>query len=230
MRLALAVAGDSGHPHDLAGPHLQGHVLDRLPAVMAGHGEAGHGQHRASRLVRGRPAIQVHLPAGHVPGDLGGVGIVGDQIGHRPTVPEHGHPVGQGHHLPELVGDEQDGAPGIAQAPDDLEQLVPFLRGEHGGGLVEDQDPSIPVERLEDLHPLQNTYRQRLDHRLRVNRQAVAFRPAHPPAPHRPPGRSCPSGSAHPETPRCRPRSRPGRAGRPGGPFRVHHGWHRAPR
>ena len=59
--------------------------------------------------------------------------------------------------------------------PDDLEQLVPLLGGEHRGGLVQDEDLGIPVQGFEDLHPLQHSYREGLDHRSRVDRQPVSL-------------------------------------------------------
>ena len=54
-----------------------------------------------------------------------------------------------------------------------VEQLVGLLRGEHGGRLVQDQQVDVAGERLDDLDPLLDADRQVLDHRVRVDRQAV---------------------------------------------------------
>ena len=63
-------------------------------------------------------------------------------------------PVGDGHHLAELVADEHDAASVGGHRPERPEQLVDLLRGEDGGRLVHDQDPGAAVEELEDLDPL----------------------------------------------------------------------------
>ena len=57
-------------------------------------------------------------------------------------------------HLVELVRDEEDGEPLGLELAQVVEQLVDLLRHEHGGGLVEDEDPGAAVEDLEDLDPL----------------------------------------------------------------------------
>lgn len=62
--------------------------------------------------------------------------------------------VGDLHHLPQLVGDEDDGVPGLRELADGVEELLALLRGEHRGGLVEDEDFRPAVERLDDLDPL----------------------------------------------------------------------------
>ena len=49
------------------------------------------------------------------------------------------------------------------EAPEDLEDLLGLLRRQDGGRLVEDEDPGLPVERLEDLDPLLPADRQRAD-------------------------------------------------------------------
>ena len=54
-----------------------------------------------------------------------------------------------------------------------VEQLVGLLRGEHRGRLVEDEQVDVAGERLDDLDPLLDADRQVLDHRVRVDRQAV---------------------------------------------------------
>lgn len=72
----------------------------------------------------------------------------------RPPRPQDGDPVGDLHHLPQLVGDEDDGVPGLRELADGVEELLALLRGEHRGGLVEDEDFRPAVERLDDLDPL----------------------------------------------------------------------------
>ncbi len=71
---------------------------------------------------------------------------------------KNGAPVGHGLNFRQLVGDEQDALTLGLEAPHDFHELVNLLGGQHGGGLIEDQDLIVPVEHLQDLHPLLHTY------------------------------------------------------------------------
>ena len=70
--------------------------------------------------------------------------------------------------------DEDDRLAARRQLSHDLEELLCLLRGEHGGGLVEDEDVGVAVERLEDLDALLLADRDVLDAGARVDGQAVA--------------------------------------------------------
>ena len=56
--------------------------------------------------------------------------------------------------LLELVGDDDDSFIVIAHGAEDIKESVGLLGGEDGGGLVQDQDVSAPVEHLNDLYGL----------------------------------------------------------------------------
>src|SRR5690606_15223113 len=84
---------------------------------------------------------------------------------HRLSVAEDGDAVRNRHGLRQLVGDEEDRAPGVTQPPHHVEETISLLGGEDGGGLVEDEDGRVAVERLEDLYPLQDAHGQVFDHR-----------------------------------------------------------------
>ena len=56
-----------------------------------------------------------------------------------------------------------------------LEELVDLARGEHGGGLVEDQDVGLPVERLDQLDALLLADREVADHGVGVDVEPVAL-------------------------------------------------------
>ena len=60
--------------------------------------------------------------------------------------------------------------------PMTLEELVRLLRGQDCRGLVQDQEPRLAVERLQDLDPLLLGDADRLHPRLGTHRQAVALR------------------------------------------------------
>ena len=80
--------------------------------------------------------------------------------------PQDGDPVGDVQHLVELVGDEDDRRSLGREAAQDLRELDRLLGGQHGGGLVEDQDVGAPVERLQDLDALLHADRDVLDERV----------------------------------------------------------------
>ena len=67
---------------------------------------------------------------------------------------QNGHPVGDGHDLVELVGDDDDGFAVGLHVAQDIKEPVGLLGGEDGGGLVQNQDVRAPVEDLDDLHRL----------------------------------------------------------------------------
>ena len=93
---------------------------------------------------------------------------------HRPAAAQHGHPVGDGLHLVELVRDEDDGLSLVRHRAQSCEEPLGLLRREHGGGLVHDQNPGLAIERLQDLDPLLLADRELPDPRLRIHGQAVA--------------------------------------------------------
>ena len=61
--------------------------------------------------------------------------------------------------------------PSALQLAQVVEQLVDLLRHQHGGRLVEDQDPGAAVEHLEDLDALPVADAERLDQRVGVDRR-----------------------------------------------------------
>jgi len=75
--------------------------------------------------------------------------------------------------LLQLVRDEEDGDPLPLQLLEVAEELVDLARDEHGGGLVEDEDPRAAVEDLQDLHPLAVTDAQLLDAAVGIDLQPV---------------------------------------------------------
>ncbi len=82
---------------------------------------------------------------------------------------DHGDPVGDLADLAELVGDEDDGGPALAELAHGLHQLVGLLGRQDGGRLVEDQDPGIAGERLDDLDALLDAHGEVLDDGIGVD-------------------------------------------------------------
>ena len=56
-----------------------------------------------------------------------------------------------------------------AQSPEHFEDLVRLLRRQHGGRFVENEDPRVPVDRLQDLDALLLTNRQLIDAARRID-------------------------------------------------------------
>ena len=54
----------------------------------------------------------------------------------------------------ELVGDDDDGLAVSAHTAQNGKELVGLLGGEHGGGLIQDQDVRPPIEDLDNLYRL----------------------------------------------------------------------------
>ena len=81
----------------------------------------------------------------------------------EPPAPQHGHLVGELHHLPELVRDHEDGQAPVGDHPaQQAQHLVGLRRGQHRGRLVEDDDRAAEVELLQDLELLLLAGRQRV--------------------------------------------------------------------
>ncbi len=90
----------------------------------------------------------------HHVGHFLGIGVFGQHISHKAALIQDGHPVRQAFHLMHFVGDDDDGLAAIPHVPQDGKKLFRLLRGENGGGLVQDQNVRAPVEYLYDLHGL----------------------------------------------------------------------------
>jgi hypothetical protein len=93
------------------------------------------------------------------------------QRGHGPPAAQHRHGVGDRDRLAELVGDQHRAAPGLGERPQPAQQLVDLRRREHGGRLVEDQDPHVAGERFDDLHALLHRHGELADAGGRVEHE-----------------------------------------------------------
>ena len=178
-QLVLAVAGDARDPDDLAAADFERNAFQRGAEGRAGLlREAAHGE--ADRAVRGGPAFAAagapDIGADHQPGEFGGgrrlrVGAADD-----PAAAEHGCGAAEPANLLEPVADIEHRAALVRQPAQGLEQPFGFLRRQHGGRLVHDQQARALQQAADDLDALAHAHRQPGHPRRRVQRQAVGLR------------------------------------------------------
>ena len=172
-QLLLTAAGNTGHAQDLAGVDVEAHIVQTLAAVGLVHGQVHHLQDGV-HVFRLRAADgQAHRVAHHQLGEPGGVHTGGGHAAHAFALAQDGHPVADGQHLVQLVGDDDDGAALGLHLAQNGKQLVGLLRGEHGGGLVQNQDLRAPVQHLQNLHGLLFRNAHLVHRLLRVDFQTV---------------------------------------------------------
>ena len=78
-------------------------------------------------------------------------------------------PVGDLEDLEQLVADEDDRMTLGGEAPQHQEDVLGLLGRQHRSGFVEDEDPRVAVQRLQDLDPLLPADGEGFDLHLRVD-------------------------------------------------------------
>ena len=111
----------------------------------------------------------------HQLGEVGLIGLGRDPLAHHLASPDDRDPVRDLEDLVELVADEQDAVTFRGETAQDLEDLLGLLRRQDRGRLVEDQDPRIAIERLEDLDPLLPAHGQGADLGVGIDLEAEAL-------------------------------------------------------
>ena len=153
-QLPLAVALHAGDAQYLALSHREGYLVQHLSVPVVGVLQIPHLKHRRRGLglvlLNGEDNVPAHHEAGNLL--LGGVSGVVDA--HGPAAPQDGHAVRDLLDLLELVGNEDDGVALFLQVDQLPEELHGLLGGEHGGGLVQDQDLGAPDQSLQYFHLL----------------------------------------------------------------------------
>jgi hypothetical protein len=157
---------------DLARMNLEGGFATRSTPARP-HRQVLHLQHRRPepRLRLLHP--QQHPATDHQLGELLRRGVPRVQRRHHLAAPHHRDPVGGGHDLPQLVGDQDNRLASLAQGVKEAEQCVRLRWRQHGRRLIEDQDLGAAEKRLDDLHPLLEPDGQVADARVRVEHEAV---------------------------------------------------------
>ena len=154
QKLFLAVAGDAGDAEDLSAVRRKGYIVQLHQAFFIAHRQVVHTDPRAG-IHRLRPLDgQRYRMADQQVGHFLRVGILREHIAHVGAFTKHGHTVRQLLYLVHLMGDDHDGLAVVAHVAQDPEQFFRFLRGQDGGGLVQDQNVGPAVEHFDDLHRL----------------------------------------------------------------------------
>ena len=176
-QLALTVALDGGDAQNLARAHGQAHALHGGQHAVGEHLQVLHADALVACLAGLFQLGVEHLAADHHAGQHAFVDLAGVLQAHQLAGAHHAHAVGDRHDLVELVGDDDDRHALVAHdAPDDPEQLVGLLGGQHGGGLVQNQHVRAPVQGLENLHALLQAHAQGIDLGGGVDLQAELLR------------------------------------------------------
>src|SRR5919199_534355 len=173
--LHLAVAVYSGDAEYLPRAHLEAHAVDGHAADV-GVDDESLGRETGLPGLRGlflRP--QRHVAADHEAGELPLVRLRGLHGIHHAPVADDGDVVAHVQKLAQLVGDQDDREPVRHELLEDGEEVIGLLRGEDGGGLVEDEDVGLAVEGLKDLYPLLDADGEVGYLRSRVDSEPVAL-------------------------------------------------------
>ena len=167
--LVLAVAGDARDAKDFARADVEADPLDGLVAAVIRDMQVGDDEPGIGRVRFAAVDDELDVAADHQRRQVVLVGLRRHPRAHHLAPPDDRDPVGDLEHLVQLVADEDDRVALRGEAPEDFEDLLCLLWRQHGGRLVEDQNPGIAVERLEDLDPLLPADRQRADLDLGVD-------------------------------------------------------------
>ena len=175
-KFRLAIALDSRQTNDFAAAHLKGNILDRVVLVnLAGHGQVFDAEHHIFRLARLFVYLKFDIPADHHAGEL----LLGRVLYFHRTdalaLAQNRAAVGYGHNLIQFMGDEQDGLPFPGEVPHDFHQLVDFLRRQHRGGLIEDQNFIVAIEHFQYFDTLLHADGNIFDLCIRIDGQSVFF-------------------------------------------------------
>ena len=173
-QLPLPVAGDTGDPQDLPLVDGEGDAPQRGQPLVVQRLQLLHLQDYPAGPAGLLAQVEEDFPSDHQPGQFRLGGLLGGEGGDDAAGPQHRHPVGEGHHLVQLVGDEDDRLTFVGHLTQRGRQVGCLLGRQDRCGLVQDQHVGPPVEELQDLHPLLLPDGELPDVGIGVHGQAVA--------------------------------------------------------
>ena len=176
-QLDLPVARHARQAHYLAGMHLEADPSQRGQALIVLSLHILKRQHSLPALAGFLFYLEKHLAPHHQARQL----LAGDASRFDPrggdlALAQHRHPVGNRHHLLQLVADEDDGFALCHHGAQGGKQTLDLLRRQHGGRLIHDQYLCAAIEHLEDFYPLLLAHRKlpHLGARVHLHPKALA--------------------------------------------------------
>ena len=153
-QLALAAARDARDAEHLARVDGEADVIQTLDAELVVSRQPLDDKTLFHVLRLRAVDVQAHGVADHHVGQRLLVGVLGGDVADVLALAQDRHAVGYVEHLVQLVGDDDEGFAVGLHVAHDGEELIRFLRGEDGGGLVQNEDIRPAVEHLDDLDRL----------------------------------------------------------------------------
>ena len=138
---------------DLSLADVEAHAVEQGFSARAHERDVLDAERRLARRRRLFLDAQEHGAPDHHGGELLLGGLGRGLPDHGPSA-DHGDPVRDRLDLSELVGDEDDGGPGVREPSHDFHEPVRLLWGEDGRRLVEDEQLRASGQCLDDLHSL----------------------------------------------------------------------------
>ncbi len=172
-QLRLPVAIDPGDADNLSRMYIEAYAADLLLSHIIAHVKPVDAQDSSAALDRNPICTEVYVASHHEAGQLLLSGLLRSNGAHDAAIAHHRDSIRKLQDLLKFVGHNDDRAALVAQATQHREELVLLMRGEDGGGFVEDQQPGVAIEQLENLNPLLHADGQVLHLRVRINGQMV---------------------------------------------------------
>ena len=173
----LSVAIDTCDTDDLARANVEGDVVDsHLGASLGGDGHVLHLKDYFAGMRGSLVNLEADITAYHHAAQFFLSGVLDIDCADIFAAAKNGAAVRDSHDLIELVGDEQDRLAFCRKVLHDHHEIVDLGGGQHGGGLVEDEDLVVSVEHLEDLCALLHTDSDILYFGIEVDLEAVFLR------------------------------------------------------
>ena len=171
---SLAVAGDPGQPGDLACAQLKMDILQPRGAAHVGRADT------LKRHQRGTGISAAHHGGGDLGADHhlchgGAVSLGRLGFGHQLAVAQDDDAGGDCHDLVQFVGNEDDRQAKRHGLAHGSKEVLGLLRGQNGGGLVQNQDARLAVEGFKDLNPLAFADAEAADLCIGIDPQSVVF-------------------------------------------------------
>ena len=148
-QLASAVTQQAGDSQHLTGPDGKGDIPEMLPVA-----QILQAQHFISVVLIPFQGFRPDFVAHHILGQLLGIGILHQTLGHHTAVTQDGIAVADFHDLAKLMGDEDNSDALLLQRAHHSEDPLNFRLRQRGGRLVHNDNGGILHQSPGNLHDL----------------------------------------------------------------------------